>query len=144
MNLLLFFAALAVILLLISDTASAHVSYKRIRSATGKVTYNNTTFLIDPTLAKKGRYEGFAATFNSEVRNPAVELPESREQVMADVDAVVLTHTHLDHWDDVAQQFIRKDIPFFVQDEADAAAVRGAGFSDVRVLNVSAVFGASL
>lgn len=140
MNLPLFLAVLAVGLFLISGTAFAHVSYRQIRSATGKLTYNDTTFLINPMLAEKGRYEGFAGTFNSDVRNPTVDLPESKETVMADVDAVVLTHTHLDHWDDVAQQSIRKDIPFFVQDETDAAAVRNAGFTDVRVLNTSVFF----
>lgn len=136
-----FLAAAAAGLFLISGTASAQVSYEQVRNATGKVTYNDTTFLIDPMLAEKGRYEGFAGSFNSEVRNPMVELPESKEQVMDGVDAVILTHTHLDHWDEVAQQFISKDIPFYVQDEADAAAVRGAGFTNVTVLTDTAEFG---
>ncbi|WP_346690119.1 MBL fold metallo-hydrolase [uncultured Cloacibacillus sp.] len=117
------------------------VSYQQLRSATGKVIYNGTTFLIDPMLAEKGRYEGFAGTFNAEVRNPTVELPESKEKIMEGVDAVIVTHTHLDHWDDVAQQFIDKKIPFFVQDEADAAAIRKAGFKNVTVLDGSAEFG---
>ena len=117
------------------------VSYQQLRSATGKVIYNGTTFLIDPMLAEKGRYEGFAGTFNAEVRNPTVELPESKEKIMEGVDAVIVTHTHLDHWDDVAQQFIDKELPFFVQDEADAAAVRKAGFKNVTVLDGNAEFG---
>ena len=117
------------------------VSYQQLRSATGKVIYNGTTFLIDPMLAEKGRYEGFAGTFNAEVRNPTVELPESKEKIMEGVDAVIVTHTHLDHWDEVAQQFIDKKIPFFVQDEADAAAIRKAGFKNVTVLDGSAEFG---
>ena len=33
------------------------VSYQQLRSATGRVIYNKTTFLIDPMLAEKGRYE---------------------------------------------------------------------------------------
>ena len=92
-------------------------------------------------LAEKGRYEGFAGTFNAEVRNPTVELPESKEKIMEGVDAVIVTHTHLDHWDEAAQQFIDKELPFFVQDEADAAAIRKAGFKNVTVLDGSAAFG---
>lgn len=32
-------------------TASADSSYEHIRNATGKLTYNDTTFLIDPFFA---------------------------------------------------------------------------------------------
>lgn len=120
---------------LLSGTALAQVSYQHVRNATGKLSYNETTFLIDPMLAEKGRYEGFAGTFNSEERNPKIDLPMSKENVLKGVDAMIVTHTHLDHWDDVAQQFINKDIPVFVQDEKDAASIRHEGFRDVRVLD---------
>ena len=134
-------AAAALGLFCMTGSAFAEVSYQQLRNATGKVTYNETTFLIDPMLAEKGRYEGFAGTFNAEVRNPTVELPESKEKIMEGVDAVIVTHTHLDHWDEAAQQFIDKELPFFVQDEADAAAVRKAGFKNVTVLDGGAEFG---
>lgn len=120
---------------LISGVASAQVSYDHVRNATGKLSYNDTTFLIDPMLAEKGRYPGFEGSVHSEVRNPTVELPESKEDVVKDVDAIVLTHTHLDHWDDVAQQFLNKDLPVFVQDETDANTVRQQGFKNITVLN---------
>lgn len=125
---------------IMSGTALAQVSYQQVRNATGKLSYNDTVFLIDPMLAEKGRYEGFAGTFNSEVRNPTVELPESKEAVLKDVDALIVTHTHLDHWDDVAQQFINKDIPVFVQDEKDAADIRKEGFRNVQILEKDMVF----
>jgi L-ascorbate metabolism protein UlaG (beta-lactamase superfamily) len=57
-----------------------------------------------------------------------------------DVDAVVITHTHLDHWDDVARQQLPKSMPIFVQDEHDAATVRKDGFTDVRVLGSATLF----
>ena len=120
---------------IMSGTALAQVSYQHVRNATGKLSYNETTFLIDPMLAEKGRYEGFAGTFNSEERNPKMDLPESKEDVLKGVDALIVTHTHLDHWDEVAQQFINKDIPVFVQDEKDAAAIHKEGFRNVRVLD---------
>ncbi len=118
-----------------SGSAFAEVSYQHVRNATGKLAYNDTVFLIDPMLAEKGRYEGFAGSFNSEVRNPKVELPETKEEVLKDVDALIVTHIHLDHWDEVAQQFINKDIPVFVQDEKDAAEIRREGFKNVQILD---------
>ena len=120
---------------MMTGSAFAQVSYQHVRNATGKLAYNDTVFLIDPMLAEKGRYEGFAGTFNSEVLNPMVELPESKEDVLQSVDALIVTHTHSDHWDEVAQQFINKDIPVFVQDEKDAAEIRKEGFSNVQVLD---------
>jgi len=126
--------------LLISGMAAAQVSYDQVRNATGKLSYNDTTFLIDPMLAEKGRYPGFEGSVHSEVRNPTVELPTTKEDVAKDVDAIVLTHTHLDHWDDVAQEFLNKDLPIFVQDEADANTVRQQGFKNITVLNKPAEF----
>ena len=126
--------------MLMSGSALAQVSYQHIRNATGKLSYNNTVFLIDPMLAEKGRYEGFAGTFNSEIRNPTIDLPETKEDVLKGVDAIIVTHTHLDHWDEVAQQFINKDIPVFVQDEKDAADIRHEGFNNVQILNKDIVF----
>lgn len=48
--------------------------------------------------------------------------------------------THLDHWDEAAQQQIPKNLPVFVQNDADAKTIRGQGFEDVRVLKDSTTF----
>ncbi|WP_447910376.1 MBL fold metallo-hydrolase [Brevundimonas bullata] len=113
---------------------------QHIRNATAKITYAGQTFLVDPLLAPKGAYPGFEGTFHSEQRNPLVDLPMTTEEVMAGVDAVIVTHTHLDHWDGGEHEFVRKDIPLFVQHEADAAMVRGQGYTDVRILGVNTDF----
>ncbi|QCZ92630.1 MBL fold metallo-hydrolase [Salinimonas iocasae] len=108
---------------------------QHIRNATLKVTYGDTTFLVDPMLADKGAYPGFENTYRSDLRNPMVTLPMPVETLLKDVDAVIVTHTHLDHWDDAAQQHIAKDIPLFVQNTTDAGLIRSQGFTDVRVLS---------
>lgn len=117
------------------------VQIQLIRNATVKVTYGDTTFLVDPMLAPKDAYPGFAGTHRSELRNPLIDLPMSAQDVVKDVDAVVVTHTHLDHWDEAAQKQLRKDLPLFVQDDADAGVIRAQGFTDVRVLGQNAAFG---
>jgi L-ascorbate metabolism protein UlaG (beta-lactamase superfamily) len=121
--------------------ASHKVDLTQVRNATVKITYGGTTFLIDPMLAEKGAYPGFENTYRSELRNPLVDLTESPAKVVAGVDAVIVTHTHLDHWDDAAQKALPKDMPLFTQHEEDAQLIRSQGFKNVRVLNDEAEFG---
>ena len=114
--------------------ASATVQVQQIRNATAKIEYAGKTFLVDPFLAKKGTYPGFPDTFHSELRNPMVELPLPVTDIMKGVDAVIVTHTHLDHWDGGAHKFIPKTMPLFVQHEADAKLIRSQGYTDVRIM----------
>lgn len=121
--------------------ASHQVDFQQVRNATVKIAYGGTTFLIDPMLAKKGAYPGFENTYRSNLRNPLVDLTKSPTEVIAGVDAVIVTHTHLDHWDDAAQKALPKDIPLFTQHEEDAQLIRSQGFKNVRVLTGDAEFG---
>ncbi len=124
-----------------SQDAAHKVDLQQVRNATVKISYGGTTFLIDPMLSKKGTYPGFENTYRSDLRNPLVDLTESPEKVIAGVDAVIVTHTHLDHWDDAAQKALPKDIPLYAQHEDDAKLIRSQGFKNVRVLTNEAEFG---
>ncbi|GGY29992.1 MBL fold metallo-hydrolase [Pseudoduganella albidiflava] len=133
-------AAIATVLAATAGTAAAQaVNYQLIRNATIKVEYAGTTFLVDPMLAPKGAWPGFEGTVNSQLRNPLVELPVPLADVLK-ADAVIVTHTHMDHWDDAAKAAIPKSMPVFAQDEADAASIRKDGFTDVRVLGADTEF----
>ena len=119
------------------------ISFQQIRNATGKVTYNGLTLLIDPILAPKGEYPGFEAANTLErklMRNPLIELPLPVEEVIKNVEAVILTHTHLDHWDPVAAKVIPKYITVFVQHAGDKKLLVSQGFQDVRVVGVNTPF----
>ncbi|SMO97743.1 MBL fold metallo-hydrolase [Paracoccus laeviglucosivorans] len=118
----------------------------QIRNATLRIDFGGTRFLVDPYLADKGTYEGFEASVDpaqpnprADVRNPTAELGVPMAQIL-DVDAVIVTHTHADHWDEAAVRLVPRHLPLFVQNEADAATIRGQGFEDVRVLDDSSVF----
>ena len=108
----------------------------QIRNATMIVTYNNKRFLIDPWLMPKDFMSGFEGAMNSEVRQPRVELPISIDKI-TDVDAVILTHFHPDHFDEFAVSALDKNIPFFVQNETDLNIIKNFGFSDVRLISES-------
>lgn len=114
--------------------------YQHIRNATARITYANQTFLVDPFLAPKESMAGFPGTHNSQQRMPLVDLPMPVEKIMEGVDAVIVTHTHEDHWDETAQQAVPKNLPIFVQHESDAGMLRTQGFKDVRILHDSVTF----
>lgn len=116
------------------------MEYQHIRNATAKVTFGGSTFLVDPYLATKGAYEGFAGTVNSQIRNPMIDMKQSAEDVIKDVNAVIVTHTHDDHWDKAAQDKLPKDLPIFVQNAEDAKTIRAQGFKDVRVVGKNTEF----
>lgn len=123
-----------------STPTKQSVQVQQIRNATAKISYAGKTFLLDPFLAKKGAYPGFEGTFRSNLRNPLVELPMPAKDVVKGVDAVIVSHTHLDHWDGDKEKIIPRGIPLFVQHEADAKMIRGQGFTDVRILGENTVF----
>lgn len=58
-------------------------------------------------------------------------------QVWQGVSAVIVTHTHLDHWDEAAVKNLPKNLLIIVQNQADAALIKGQGFNNVKVLNES-------
>lgn len=111
----------------------------QIRNATLVLEYANKRFLIDPILADKEAWPGFAGTARSHLRNPRVDLPVPVDELL-NVDAVIVTHTHLDHWDEAAQQLIPKNKTIFSQHDADAALIRAQGFTDVRVLQAENLY----
>lgn len=115
------------------------MKFKQIRNATVRIAYAGKKFLVDPMLAEKGAYPGFAGTVNSQQSNPTVGLPVSLDEIL-DVDAVIVTHMHPDHWDDAARTLLPKDIMLFVQNTKDAGAMQAAGFRNIRVLEDGTVF----
>lgn len=101
-----------------------------IRHATLLVTFHGRRLLIDPMLADAGTAPPVANSPNQRP-NPLVSLPVPAGDVVAGVDAVLVTHTHRDHWDDAAVAALPKSLPLFCQPE-DEAKFRGAGFTEVR------------
>ena len=115
------------------------VKITQIRNATLHIVYGGVRFLVDPMLSDRHSWPGFEGSVNSEERNPLVHLPMTKEEII-DVDAVIVTHLHEDHWDEEARKVLPKTLPIFAQNDADASIIRGQGFSDVRVLSGTSDF----
>lgn len=105
---------------------------RQIRNATMIITYANKKFLIDPMLAEKGSYPTIPGAHN-ELTNPTIDLKVSMNEIL-DVDAVIVTHIHFDHFDPAAIELIPKDMKMFAQNDDEANEIKELGFENVEVL----------
>lgn len=111
-----------------------------IRNATLIVHYADKKFLIDPFLAGKGAYPPFQNSARQDQNNPLADLPIPLNEIVQDVDAVILTHLHLDHYDEVAKHALAKDLKVFVQNEEDLKKVQADGFENLEILTEQTEF----
>ena len=102
----------------------------QIRNATIILEYNGTRFLIDPMFAPKGTYPPITSK-----SWPFHDLPISPKDIIKNIDAVILTHLHTDHFDKYAQDILPKDTKIFVQDIFDKNALEKENFENLEVLN---------
>jgi L-ascorbate metabolism protein UlaG (beta-lactamase superfamily) len=103
-----------------------------LRHATLVLTIRDLTILVDPMFSPPEAMDPVANAGNQR-RNPMVPLPISDDElqrVLGGVDAVIVTHTHFDHWDAKAQSMLPKDLPLLCQPE-DQDKLEQAGFSQV-------------
>ncbi len=100
-----------------------------IRHATLILNTNNKKILVDPILSKKGTMSAIPSVPNSNA-NPLVELPVPVETLI-DCDAVIVTHTHRDHFDEEAGKLLPKSLPVLCQPEDFDKFVK-LGFTEVK------------
>lgn len=115
------------------------MKFTQLRNATIIIGYAGKKFLVDPMLAEKGAFPGFEGTINSHLANPLVDLTVPMDEIL-NVDAVIVTHIHPDHWDEAAINLVPKDMLIFAQNEKDAAQIQAQGFRNVRALGESTAF----
>lgn len=131
---------------------------EQVRNATLKIHYNGKTFLVDPWLAKKWEFGSFADIpgqpyttpdpVKMNIPMPLCNLPYDKEKVLEGVDYYIVTHIHPDHidmaLDGTVGADLDKNIPLFVQNEADKKVFEKSGFKDVRVLTETTLDGVTL
>jgi L-ascorbate metabolism protein UlaG (beta-lactamase superfamily) len=101
-----------------------------VRNATLLVDMGGRRLLVDPSLDPAGARPPIPDT--PEPRpNPLVELPLPAEEVVAGLDAALVTHLHADHLDDTAVALLDARVPLACQ-PPDEPVLRERGFTDVR------------
>ncbi len=103
-----------------------------IRHATLLVSVEGINLLIDPVLSPARSRDAVSNSPNQR-RNPLVDLPlddAGLSKMLDGLDGVLVTHTHLDHWDEKAQAILDREMPIFCQPE-DEKRISEAGFNSV-------------
>lgn len=97
-----------------------------IRNATLKLDYAGHTLLIDPFFGPRHAYQ----SFTGREKNPTVDLPMPVEAIVQDVDIVIVSHLHNDHFDAAAAAALSDNMPLFCQ-PGDEGRIREKGFGNV-------------
>jgi len=111
------------------------------RNATVLLKIDDIKFLIDPMLGEKASFGVFPWTEDIRL-NPLVDLPFSRSELknhLKDIDAVVVTHLHPDHWDSEAVTLLDKKLPIICPNEI-VKIIADYGFTNVHAVDSSINF----
>jgi L-ascorbate metabolism protein UlaG (beta-lactamase superfamily) len=118
------------------------VEIQLLRHATLLVTFGGRRLLVDPMLSPAGAMDP-VGNAGDDRRIPLVNMPlddAALVELLATVDAAIVTHTHRDHWDARAAELLRRDLPLFCQ-PTDAATFTSAGFTAVIPVEETASWG---
>jgi L-ascorbate metabolism protein UlaG (beta-lactamase superfamily) len=104
-----------------------------LRHATLVIEYGGLRWLVDPMLSDVDAMEPVGNAITKQ-RIPMRPLPMTMlalAELLGSIHAVLVTHTHRDHWDKAAIALLRKDLPIFCQ-PPDASLLTGQGFTQVQ------------
>lgn len=109
-----------------------------LRHATLIIEINGKRILVDPMLSPKDKLDPVQNCGN-DIKFPMVELPISKSELthlLSEVNVVIVTHLHRDHWDVTAQNLIDKNKLIFCQ-PIDKDKIKEQGFKNVQSISTS-------
>jgi L-ascorbate metabolism protein UlaG (beta-lactamase superfamily) len=106
-----------------------------IRHATLLIEYYGMKLLVDPMLDDAGARPAIQNSPNP-AKNPLVSLPMPAHELLHNIDVVLVTHTHSDHWDAAAERLLPKSLPLLGQVE-DHQKFQSAGFANATAVSGS-------
>ncbi len=104
------------------------MKFLHVRHATSLLTYADSKILIDPLFADKEEYPPIPLTPNKR-KNPLVALSTPIETLL-DIDMVLSTHAHLDHFDEKAKKLLNKNLDLICQ-STDDETYKSNGFINI-------------
>ncbi|MFT3699318.1 MAG: MBL fold metallo-hydrolase [Kofleriaceae bacterium] len=110
-------------------------SFEWLGGPTGILRHAAATFLIDPMLGPRGP-DAFVLPQHPSTgaANARIARYTRQPHSIGEVDAIVLSHPHNDHFDATAKEILPKGKPLVVPPTA-IAMVEAAGFRDVRAID---------
>jgi L-ascorbate metabolism protein UlaG (beta-lactamase superfamily) len=114
------------------EQTSLHIQH--LRHATFLLTIAGKTLLVDPMLAGPGDLPPVPLTRNRQ-RNPLVPLPIELS-ALNEIDGILVTHLHFDHFDAATKNLLRKDLPILCQ-PSDVKALHACGFQETIPIEVA-------
>lgn len=104
--------------------------FQQIRNATVKLQYPGVTFLVDPWLSEPCTPGEKAQALQTRrfIEKPICPLPAPPEEILKDVDVILTTHLHEDHF---SADYLPKDARMVFQNRADAESAESMGFTNV-------------
>ena len=110
------------------------MNIQQIRSATIIINFAGKRFLFDPMFTPKDGFPPIPECFTPDRKWPLVDLPMPVEKIVENIDAVIMTHYHFDHFDEYAIKALSKDTKVFVQDDYDKNILLNFGFNNVEII----------
>ncbi|MEV4954782.1 MBL fold metallo-hydrolase [Paenarthrobacter nitroguajacolicus] len=111
-----------------------------VRNATMLIEAAGLRILVDPMLGAKGSGGAAPTTAEDKNRNPLVDLKTPLAELV-NVDAVIVTHSHPDHWDEAAASLLPREVPIVVQNGSDARMLGNIGFTNAIIMDSPVIFG---
>ncbi|MFG3118045.1 MBL fold metallo-hydrolase [Streptomyces sp. NPDC048197] len=91
-----------------TDPSGDSVTLRFVGNATTVLTYGDLTLLTDPNFLHRGQYAYLGyGLLSRRLTEPAMSIDE----LPGDLDAVVLSHLHGDHWDRTARRGLDTSVP---------------------------------
>lgn len=116
-------------------TSDTKPSVQLIRNATLVIEYNGKKILVDPMLSPKGAIDSWAGI----QKNPTVELKMPIDEIVKDVNLVIVSHSHEDHFDKFGSQNLDKSIDLLMQ-PADTDFFKNENFINATALEDNKVW----
>lgn len=110
--------------------SSSKASVQLVRNATLVIDYAGKKILVDPMLSPKGAFQSFAGI----EKNPTIDLKMPISEITGGVDLVIVTHSHVDHFDAAASNALDKSV-HLINQPADKDFFNKEGFTKAAVLD---------
>ncbi len=103
------------------------IGFVHIRHATSIIKIDNKEILIDPMLSAKDSLPPVKLA-NNKLKNPRIELPFNSDSIVKNIDYLLLTHLHFDHFDKKAIEILSKETSVLCS-KNDVKRLNDTGFS---------------